>query len=224
MIQVFASSGLTHRHSATPNTGLCNLGESHPLLCWANHLRRKGNSLCLPQPALQQKLSDLLPHTPQQKHTSSGKPMELEANAEGSASAAAALLKLPCELSSPLCCSEEPALPSNSSATLPLSATRQTTCPTPHTSCSSDLTQQHSSSRSKCHNWWHDHNTRQNSGHATLGETYFTRRKILQRKPEYSKLCFWLKPHVTDHTGVEQAKCYKKKFSRSGLGEPKRAG
>lgn len=97
--------------SAAPNTGLCNLGESHPLLCWANHLRKKGNSLCLPQPALQQKLTDLLPHTPQQKHTSSGKPMELEASTEGSASAAAALLKLPCELSHPLCCSE--ALPSS---------------------------------------------------------------------------------------------------------------
>lgn len=50
----------------------------------------------------------------------------------------------------------------------------------------------------------------------------FTRRKILQTKPGYSKLCFWLKPHITDHMGVTHAKCYKKKFSRSGLGEPKR--
>lgn len=58
----------------------------------------------------------------------------------------------------------------------------------------------------------------------TLGEIKFTRRKILQRKTEYSKLCFWLKPHITDHVGVEQAKCYKKKFSRNGSGEPKRAG
>lgn len=45
-----------------------------------------------------------------QKHTSPGKPMALEANTEGSASAAA-LLKLPAELSSPLCCSK--ALPSS---------------------------------------------------------------------------------------------------------------
>lgn len=142
---------------------------------WGNHIHcsagqtisGKENSLCLPQPALQQKLIDLLPHTlPQQKHTSSGKPMELEANTEGPASAAAALLKHPSAALKPC-----PALPSNSSAALPISATHQTTCPTPDKTCSSDLTQQHSSSRSKCLNWWHAHNIRQRSGHVTLGET-----------------------------------------------------
>lgn len=49
---------------------------------WGNHIHcsagqtisGKGTSLSLPQAAFQQVLTDLLPLTPQQKHTSSGKP------------------------------------------------------------------------------------------------------------------------------------------------------
>lgn len=136
--------------------------------------------LCLPLPAFRQRLTDVLPHTPQQKHTSSGKSIELEANTEGSVSAAAVLKLLlrgrngSSLLSCPLpsaALKHCPALPSNSSAALPISATRQTTCLTQDTSCSSDLTEQQSVSRSKCLNWWHNYNIRQHSGHATLGET-----------------------------------------------------
>lgn len=163
---------VSHRHSAAPNTGLCNLGESHPLLCWANHLRKKGNSLCLPQPALSR--SSLIScHTPPSRNTQalgsqwSWKPM-LRAQLLQQQHSSNSLVSCPLPSAALKPC---PALPSNTSATLPISATHHTTCLIPDTSCSSDLTRQHSSSRSKYHNWWHDHNIRQHSGHATLEET-----------------------------------------------------
>lgn len=157
-----------------------------------------------------------------QKHTSPGKPMALEANTEGSASAAA-LLKLPAELSSPLCCSK--ALPSTAIQQFCHSAhqchtsnnvshkTRVAQVILPSSTAAADpnastggIITIYGSIRA-CH----------------TGRNLAYQRKILQRKPEYPKLCFWLKLHITD-TGVKQAKCYKKKFSRSGLGESKRAG
>lgn len=95
------------------------------------------------------------------------------------------------ELSSSLCCSK--ALPSTAILQFCCSAhqwhTSNNVSHTRHELLKSDLTQQHSISRSKCLDWWHNYNIWQQSRRATLGETWFTRRKILQRKLEYSKLC-----------------------------------
>lgn len=83
--------------------------------------------------------------------------------------------------------------------------------------------------RSKCLDWWHfNYNIRQCTGHATqrnlLLSQVYQEENTTKKTAVYSKLCFSLKSHIKDQTGVEQAKCYEKKIRRDGLGEPRRAG
>lgn len=56
------------------------------------------------------------------------------------------------------------------------------------------------------------------------GRNLVYQEKNITKKTRVFQALLWLKTHITDHVGIKQAKCYNKKFSRSGLGEPKRAG